>query len=279
MMPGAGHLVHMPGHIYIRVGRYEDAIRANEHAVHADETFIQDQRPGMTAYTAGYYPHNYDFLAFAAMMIGDETRATEAAAQVEALIPAEAFGQVGMNFLQHWSVRPLLIGVRFERWGAILASPEPPAGRSHSQALWHYATGRAGVGTADLDGARAHLAELDRIISATDASLRMEFNRSVDLLAIAREVLAGWIAVSAGEADAGLTHLRRAVQLEDGLLYGEPPEWTVPVRQDLGAALLRVGRHDEAAEAFREDLARFPGNHWSEAGLAEAVGGTGSSTD
>lgn len=276
LMPGAGHIVHMPGHIYIRVGRYADAIRANEHAVHADETFIQDQRPGTTAYTAGYYPHNYDFLAFAAMMVGDEARATEAASQVKALIPEDAFGQVGMDFLQHWSVRPLLMGVRFEQWDRILATPAPPAERSHSRAIWHYARGRAAVGIGDLKSAREHLAEVDSVIGSTDAALKMEFNQSADLLTIAREVLAGWIQLDAGDAEAGVTHLRRAVDLEDGLLYGEPPEWTVPVRQELGSVLLRAGLPGQAAAVFREDLERFPNNRWSTEGLAQATAHSGS---
>ena len=273
LMPGAGHLVHMPGHIYIRVGRYQDAIDANRHAVHADETYIQDQRPGMTVYTAGYYPHNYDFLAFAAMMAGDEGQAMTAARQVEALIPQEMVGEAGMDFLQHWSIRPLLVGTRFGRWNEIMATPEPPKGRSHSIGIWHYAQGRARAATGDLDTAREHLAVLRGIAAGTEhGALRMEFNQSADLLAIAEAVLAGWIDAEAGDFAAAVSHMEAAVALEDGLLYGEPPEWTVPVRQELGAVLLRAGDPAAAAVAFREDLARFPANHWSVEGLARAEG-------
>ena len=107
LMPGAGHLVHMPGHIYIRVGRYLDAVNANKHAIHADETYIQDQNPAMGMYTAGYYPHNYDFMAFATMMIGQSNVSIQAAEKVSHLIPTELFGAPGMDFLQHYSMRPI----------------------------------------------------------------------------------------------------------------------------------------------------------------------------
>jgi len=116
LMPGAGHLVHMPGHIYIRVGRYLDAVATNQHAVHADEAYIQDQNPAIGMYTAGYYPHNYDFMAFAAMMIGQGELAIESARKVTSLLPPELFGSPGMDFLQHWSVRPLQMQIRFSRW-------------------------------------------------------------------------------------------------------------------------------------------------------------------
>src|SRR5690606_5372717 len=143
LMPGAGHLVHMPGHIYIRVGRYADAIAANEHAVHADESWIQDQRPGLGVYTAGYYPHNYDFLAFAASMAGRRSQALEAAERVRGLISVEMFGAPGMSFLEHSWAWPLQMQVRFARWDDILEEPAPQAGLSHARALWHYARGRA----------------------------------------------------------------------------------------------------------------------------------------
>jgi tetratricopeptide (TPR) repeat protein len=276
LMPGAGHIVHMPGHIYIRVGRYRDAIEANKHAVHADESYIQDQRPGMTFYTAGYYPHNYDFLAFAALMLGDQAQATSAAAQVEALIPEEMYGEPGTDFLQHWSIRPLLVGVRFEQWKRVLDSPAPLAERTHALAIWHYARGRAFAATGEVGAARAELAELRSLTErAVGNGLRMEFNTSADILNVATAVLAGWADAAAGRFDNAADHLRKAVRLEDRLLYGEPPEWTVPVRQELGAVLLMAGRPDEAADAFREDLEHFPENHWSVEGLATALAAGG----
>ena len=272
LMPGAGHLVHMPGHIYIRVGRYLDAVAANEHAVHADETYIRDQRPGMGMYTAGYYPHNYDFMAFAATMIGRSSQAIDAAEKVSTLIPAEMFGTPGMDFLQHWSIRPLLVRVRFARWDELLATPAPPADRPHSLGMWHYARGRALAATGDVAGALRELEELRSIEQRPELrELKLEYNLSPDLLRIADGVLTGWTEAAAGRHDAGVAALRDAVLAEDRLVYGEPPEWTVSARQDLGAVLLEAGRAAEAEQAFREDLQRFPENGWSLHGLATAL--------
>lgn len=271
LMPAAGHLVHMPGHIYIRVGRYEDAITANQHATHADESYIRDQRPGTNFYTAGYYPHNYDFLAFAALMIGRGQQATAAAEKVGELIPEEMMGSQGMDFLQHWRTRHLQVRVRTGDWETILATPEPGADLPHAQALWHYARGRALAATGDNAAAEKELEELTAIANGPEVeALTMEFNRSPDILAVAREVLAGKIASSQGDHDRAAEHMQSAVQFEDALVYGEPPEWSVPVRQEQGEVLLAAQRYDAAAEAFREDLDRFPGNGWSLHGLASA---------
>ncbi|MGI9625520.1 MAG: tetratricopeptide repeat protein [Longimicrobiales bacterium] len=271
LMPGAGHIVHMPGHIYIRVGRYEDAIKANEHAVHADESFIQDQRPGLTVYTAGYYPHNYDFLAFAAMMLGREEQSIEAAKQVEALIPNEMFGQHGMDFLEHWSIRPLLVQVQFKKWEDVLNVAAPPVERSHARAIWHYAQGRALVGTGKLDRAKEELDYLRQVSAdAAGSGKRMEFNASADLLQIAEFVLSGWVEAGAGRFEPALEKLSEAVRLEDALLYGEPPEWTVPVRHDLGEVLLLAGQPEAAMRVFEADLKRFPKNYWSADGVTRA---------
>jgi tetratricopeptide (TPR) repeat protein len=277
LMPGAGHLVHMPGHIYIRVGRYLDAIEANQHAVHADETYIQDQNPAMGMYTAGYYPHNYDFMAFAAMMIGRSDLAISSAESVTRLLPPEIFGAPGMDFLQHWSVRPLQMRIRFGRWDEILSTPEPRGGFVHARAMWHYARGRALAAAADAGGAERELAALRSL--APMSNVKMEFNQSADLLAIADRVLAGWIAAATRRWDDAAAALREAVAREDALLYGEPPEWSIPTRQDLGAVLLAAGRAGEAERAFRDDLAHFPENGWSLRGLALALRAQGKDTE
>ena len=272
LMPGAGHLVHMPGHIYVRVGRYVDAVEANQHAVHADETYIQDQQPMMGMYTAGYYPHNYDFMAFASMMIGRSAEAIASAERVPTLLPAEVFGTPGMDFLQHWSIRPLLFRIRFARWDEILASAAPPADRPHSLGIWHYARGRALAATGDATGAAAELEQLRQIASRPElVTLKMEYNMSADLLGIAERVLTGYAEAAGGGYGPAADALREAVRREDALLYGEPPEWTVSARQDLGAVLLEAGRAPEAEQAFQGDLERFPENGWSLHGLAAAL--------
>ncbi|HEX2191023.1 MAG TPA: hypothetical protein VHG51_19095 [Longimicrobiaceae bacterium] len=272
LMPGAGHLVHMPGHIYVRVGRYLDAIRANEHAVHADESYIRDQRPGAGMYTLGYYPHNYDFLSFAAMMAGREKQSLEAARKLASLIPREMMQAPGMTFTQNHAMRPLQMLVRFGGWDEILREPAPPEELVHSRGIWHYARGTALAARGDAAAAEAELA---RVRAAAEnpaiADMTLEFNRSADVLRIAANVLAGRVAAAKGDHAEAAARLREAARLEDELVYGEPPEWSVPVRQELGAVLLAAGRPAEAERAFREDLERFPENGWSLHGLAQSL--------
>ncbi len=280
LMPGAGHLVHMPGHIYIRVGRYLDAVNANKHAIHADETYIQDQNPAMGMYTAGYYPHNYDFMAFATMMIGQSNDSIQAAEKVSRLIPGELLGAPGMDFLQHYSMRPLLIRVRFARWEELLTTAAPPVSQPHATAIWHYARGRAFAALQDSEAAALELDKL-RAIAASPAlkDMRLEFNLSVDVLAVAENVLAGWVEAASGKLVSAADHLYEAVRLEDALNYGEPPEWTMPARQDLGDILLLAERYGDAEQAFREDLQHFPKNGWSLHGLATSLRAQGKSIE
>jgi tetratricopeptide (TPR) repeat protein len=276
LMPGAGHLVHMPGHIYVRVGRYLDAIRANEHAVHADETYIQDQNPAFGVYTAGYYPHNYDFLAFAASMIGRSAQAIGAAETMATLAPEEILRMPGMTFAQHHRTRHLQMKVRFGRWAEILSAPAPAADLAHARAMWHYARGRALAARGDVAAAEAELAQVHA--AAADPGLaeaRLEFNAAGAVLGVAIEVLAGHVAAARGDHGGAIAHLREAVRREDELTYGEPPEWSIPTRHDLGAVLLEAGRTVEAEATYREDLAHFPENGWSLMGLARSLAAQG----
>ena len=271
LMPGAGHIVHMPGHIYIRVGRYADAIKANEHAIHADETYIRDHNPAVGIYVAGYYPHNYDFLAFAASMIKRQEQAISAAEKMATLVAPEMLRAPGMLFTQHHLTRHLQMKVRFGQWDDILQAKAPDSDLKHARAMWHYARGRAQAAKGAIDAAQADLARVraarnDKAI----ASQRLEFNTSGQILGVAAEVLAGHIAQANGDMQTAVAHLHKAVQLEDALVYGEPPEWSVPVRQELGLVLLEAGRYAEAERAFKQDLERFPKNSWSVAGLRQA---------
>jgi len=272
LMPGAGHVVHMPGHIYIRVGRFLDAIAANEHAVHADETYIRDQSPAFGVYLAGYYPHNYDFLAFAASMIGRSRQAITAAEKIASLAPQEALREPGMTFLQHDLTRHLQMKVRFSRWDEILAAPAPPEDLPHARAMWNYARGRALAARGEIAPADEALEQLRA--TANDSAVAPQlvtFNTLGAVLAVAVEVLAGHIEAAKRNFPQAIRHLREAARLEDALTYGEPPEWSVPLRQELGRVLLRAGRAAEAEQAFREDLKRFPDNGWSLYGLEQAL--------
>jgi len=272
LMPGAGHLVHMPGHIYVRVGRYRDAIAANEHAVHADETYIRDQNPAFGIYVAGYYPHNYDFLAFAASMIGRREQALGAASRIIELQQEELLGAPGMTFMQHHRTRRLQMLVRFGAWAELLAEPAPPAELKHARAMWHYAHGRAAAATGDLAAAEADLRAVRA--AAADPALvdeRLEFNTAGDILKVAVDVLAGQIAFARHDYESAVSHLSRAAEAESALTYGEPPDWSIPVRQELGAVLLAAGKPAEAQKAFEADLEFFPENGWSLHGLARAL--------
>jgi pimeloyl-ACP methyl ester carboxylesterase len=270
LMPGAGHLVHMPGHIYVRVGRYADAIRANEHAVHADESFIRDQQPGLTGYLAAYYPHNYDFLAFASSLLGREEQTIRAAETMAAKVPAAVLATPGMGFAQNHLTRHLQFKVRFAKWQAILDTPAPETTLVYARGIWQYARGRAFVARGDVRGARSALGTLEEV---TRSPLRVEFNSADALLGVAVHELDGMIAAAEQRLDDAESLLRTAVEREDALVYGEPPEWSVPVRQDLGALLERRGKDEAAAIVYREDLQRFPANAASAAGLARVTKG------
>ena len=272
LMPGAGHIVHMPGHIYVRVGRYLDAIKANEHAVHADETFIRDQSPAYGPYVAGYYPHNYDFLAFAASMIGRSAQSIEASEKIAALAKPEVMKAPGMTFTQHHHTRHLQMKVRFSRWADIMKAPAPGADLPHARAMWHYARGRAFAALGDVKAAEIELKLLRAVAQNPEvAKLRLEFNTSGQVLGIASDVLAGHIAAAKGDLQAAVEHLDKAARQEDEFTYGEPPEWSVPVRQELGLVLLKAGRAADAERVFREDLKRFPENVWSLQGVTRAL--------
>jgi tetratricopeptide (TPR) repeat protein len=178
----------------------------------------------------------------------------------------------GMGFTQNHHTRHLQLKVRFGRWADILAVPAPAADLPHARALWHYARGRALAAQGKVEAAEAQLQHVRAAArNPALAQLRLEFNTSAHVVGIASEVLAGHIAVAKGNLEAAITHLREAARREDDLVYGEPPEWSVPVRQELGPVLLKAGRAGEGERTFREDLKRFPDNLWSLQGVAHAL--------
>jgi tetratricopeptide (TPR) repeat protein len=270
LMPGAGHMVHMPAHIYIRVGRYADAITANEHAVHTDESYIERQRP-QGLYPLGYYPHNYHFLAFAATMAGRKSQALEAARAVAARVPAEFAEESGEA--QLWLVFPALTLLTFGEWEAVLAEPLPPESHWFGRGMASYARGVA-LAAVGKSTEASHLVEA---ISAA-ANAAPEGDHRTALL-IAREMLLGELRARAGDDAGAVPHFEEAAGIEDGMLYYEPPVWYYPVRHSLGRSLLRAGRAADAERIYREDLKRFPANGWSLFGLRESLRAQGKSAE
>jgi tetratricopeptide (TPR) repeat protein len=269
LMPAAGHLVHMPAHIYQRVGRYADSVRANELAVLADEDYITQCR-AQGLYPMGYYPHNVHFLWWAATMDGRSTLAIESARKVASKIPDEALAEMPM--LSGFRVVPYYALTRFHRWDEMLSEPAPPKGEPFLQGMWHYSRGLAFVAKGELDQASRELTALRGVMGdkALDQPL-FSPNTMASVLAIAPEVLAGEIAAGRKQFDVAIAHLDRAVRLEDGLVYTEPAEWHYPPRQALGAILLAAGRPSEAETEYWEDLRRNPENGWALQGLLQAL--------
>ena len=279
LMPGAGHLVHMPGHIYIRVGRYDDAIKANEHAVHADETYIASERPS-GLYPIGYYPHNYHFLAFAATLAGRSAQAIEAARKTSEKIPAEVARQAPpLEALLTYA--PLTL-VTFGKWDEVLQTPLPPADLRLSTGLAYYARGVAHAAKGQWPEAQAALDTVKKIAAGTAAhdqiALTAGGGENKTIMEIAMHALVGEIAERRGQNDAA-GHFREAVRLQDSFNYIEPPQWYYSVRHSLGAVLLRHGQAAEAERVYREDLKKFPENGWALFGLMKALEAQGKSAD
>ena len=262
LMPAAGHIVHMPGHIYIRVGRYNDAVEANVHAVHADETYIADQRP-QGIYPLAYYPHNYHFMAFAATMAGRGAQAVDAARNVVRNVPVDVAAVVPeLQLLVPFAHLTL---ASFGRWDEVLAEPAPPASLRFPTAMVYYARGVALAAKGRLPAAGMALDSLRVIAAGISSSPHKEVAQ------IAVEALQGEIHARRGLTDGAIRHFRAAMAIEDGLSYMEPPYWHYPIRHSLGAALLRAGRASEAEVVYREDLKRFPENGWSLLGLRQSL--------
>ncbi|MFZ5558281.1 MAG: hypothetical protein ACOZDY_16435 [Pseudomonadota bacterium] len=280
LVPVAGHLVHMPAHIYLRVGRYHDATLANERANAADRWYEEQLR------AQGYAPlgrvaHHDHFLWASAGMEGRGALAIAAADRLAAVAaaPEQPFGRAGSN--DYFRALPLFARVRFERWPEILAAPPPPGESAYPGGVWRFARGVALARTGEPARARAEASALRA--AAGDPRLEDLRLKGIDslaeLLAVGVKVLEGEIALAEGRADAAVTALRAAAALEDRLEDNEPPAWAAPTRHRLGAALLAAGRPGDAEAVFRDDLARHPENGWALRGLAESLEQQGREAD
>jgi len=282
LMPGAGHMVHMPAHIYFRVGRYEDVLAANVKAVAADEDYIS-QCKAQGLYPLGYYPHNIHFIWFGATSMGQSQLALENARKMVTKMPIEVMKKdPSLAFLQTFLMVPTYAMVRFGKWDEILREPEPGYPGAYAMGIYHYARGLAYT-------AKGQLTEAERELEALRASLKdtqqhegpASFSQNTDykILRIAPEVVAGEMAAKRGDFDAAIAHLQKAVNYEDALLYTEPYDWHMPVRLNLGAVLLQAGRPDEAAVAYWQDLRTNADNGWALFGLHQALEASGNKAE
>ena len=267
-IPGAGHLVHMPSHIYYRVGRYLDALEDNKTAVKVDEQYLADTNAPMGVYRLGYYPHNVHFVMAAAQMAGDGQTVIAAAEKLRELIPDEAARGIAM--VQPVKAAPYFAHALFSSPETIIALPDPGDTIPYVKAMWLYARGVALAARRDFASAAAAADAIGTLEHTADFKLLKESNiPAQDVLRIAQTLILARVAQAKGDTSIAIAQFEKAAALQDALPYTEPPYWYYPIRQSLAAALLQAGRFDEAEQQFQRALARAPANAWSYFGLAE----------
>jgi tetratricopeptide (TPR) repeat protein len=267
LAPGAGHIVHMPAHIYYRVGRYKDSLATNRVAVKVDEAYLKRFKPS-GVYPLAYYPHNVHFVMVSAEMSGEAKTTVEAANKLAGVVPAEAARAV--LILQPVKAAPYYAHARFSDAATILALADPGADFPYIRSAWHYARGLAQLERGDAAAAGAELAEIERITASTDFKPFAAWGiPAKDVTQIAAHVLRARIRQAGKDLVGAIKELEAAVALQDGLSYMEPPYWYYPVRQTLGALLELKGEHQRARDVFRDSLARIPNNGWALYGLAQ----------
>jgi tetratricopeptide (TPR) repeat protein len=278
LAPAAGHIVHMPAHIYIRTGDYEAAVKSNQKAAQADQAYLAASK-AQGAYPMMYYSHNLHFIAMAAAMNGNYAESRRGAQMLAANVSPHV---KEMPPLQGFLTVPLAVDVRFHKWNEILKAPQPDESLQTMTVFWHFARGLALAGTGKLEEAEAEhklVAEAEEK-APPDAIFTMSINnKAKDILKIAENVLGAKIAQAKNENDTAIGQLREAVAIQDGLKYNEPQDWFYPVRESLGAALLMSGDQAGAEQVFRDDLERNPRNPRSLFGLEQALKAQGRAYD
>jgi len=270
LVPGAGHLRHMPSHVYVWTGRYDDVIRVNQDAVATDRAYAE--YAGRNNFYTLYRLHNYHFLAYGAMWEGRREIAINAARQMLKEIPDELLTNL-IDFLDIFTATPYHVMVRFGMWNEILAEPEPAEKLLAARACWRYARGIAHASLGHVAEAEAEQVAF-RAAKAAVPETRVLFNNSVaKILEVAGAVLAGEIEYRRGNYEPAFAHLRRAVALDEEMNYDEPWGWMEPARHALGALLTEQGRYEEAEKVYRANLKRYPENGWALYGLAECLEG------
>jgi tetratricopeptide (TPR) repeat protein len=268
MVPRAGHLVHMPAHIYARVGNFSGAVEANTKAIDADVAYAREAERTGSIYDLMYHSHNEQFLAYAASMEGRYAEANRASCSLEKRLSPHAQMPMVDAFL--WT--PIWVDLRFAKWDAVFARPEPPTAQKISHMMWRYSRAIAFAAQKQVVKAQAERSLFAKEAAALPSDVRIaEMNLSGAVLAIAYEVLAARLAAVTGSEEGAIRHWQAAAAAQDKLNYDEPPDWYYPVRESLGAALLESVKPKEAEEVFREDLRRNPRNPRSLFGLRQSL--------
>ncbi|HWQ90289.1 MAG TPA: hypothetical protein VN673_01365 [Clostridia bacterium] len=271
--PEAGHLVHMPSHIYMRVGMYRAASEANVRATKADRSYIRSCA-AQGFYPAVYYPHNVHFLWYSRLFEGRSADALRAAQQASRLAADSVCGPNKVLEAPRFRHLPWLTWTRFGQWNKVLSVPAPASTNDFlvDRAMWHFTRGLAFAAHGKAEAAQAEHRHLAQLVQSDEArKLDGPQFPATGILRVAERWLAGKAAGAAGDEAGMIKHLREAVMAEDDLPYMEPAYWPIPVRPALGAALLQAGRLDEAETVFREDLSRFPRNGWGLLGLEQTL--------
>ena len=273
LVPGSGHLVHMPSHIYWRIGRYYDASEANVRAAKVDEDYIA-QCNAQGFYPALYYPHNIHFLWASASMEGRSAVAIEAGRKVAANVRLEQIQQ--FPTIEFFQTVPILSLVRFAQWDAIMAEPKPPQELPFSRAIWHYARAVALVRMEQLEQAQEEILAMAPLMD-NESIWFLDGNDypASQVLAIANALAQGELALAQGQMEQAIASFSAAVSAQDELPYTEPPFWYYPSRQSLGHALLLAKDFTGAEQVYRKDLSQYPRNGWSLFGLTLSLEGQG----
>lgn len=271
LVPGSGHLLHMPSHTYLRTGEYHKGTLSNIAAVKADSTYVSNCH-AQGAYPLGYYPHNYHFMAATATLEGNSYWAMIGANKVSKHVYPEIMKEPGWGTLQHYYTIPYYVAVKFKMWDKILDMKLGTYDLNYPKAIRHYAEGMAYLGKGDVDKAKAEFSALE--ILSKDDSLKAvtiwDINDVHVLVQIAKKVLKAEILAHEKDYDASIVLLREAIAIEDALNYNEPPDWFFSIRHHLGPVLIMNGQNRVAIELYKEDLKTFPNNGWAHHGLKQA---------
>ena len=268
LMPGAGHLVHMPAHIYMRVGKYHEAVERNQQAAQVDEQYFATQHP-TGEYADGYYRHNLHFLWASLAMEGRNVEAMKAARDVAATITVEEAGKDRSK--EFYLPTPIFSMIRFGRWEELLKEPVPPKGLRLMDGMWRLGRGLALVATGRLPGAEGEHVVLAGLTKQIRRDLTTEEKTQRALLKIAERILSGEIAARRQRYDDAIRLFEEAIKMEEALPYSEPPLWPLSVRHHLGAVLLLADRPSEAEAVYHADLLRHPDNGWALTGLIQSL--------